>query len=330
MKRREFITLLGGAAAGWPLMARAQQPEAMRRIGILMTNVETDPQGQERIAAFRAGLKELGWTEGRNIQFLLRWSGGDISRIREYTDELIRWRPELIVANGTPVVAAMKRATDAVPIIFVVVNDPVVQGIVSNVARPGGNITGFSFLDYSVVEKSLELLKQAAPAVSRVAVMFNPGTYSYYNIFLRSFELTAKKLSVEVAGAPVESAAAIEEVIAALIRQAKNGLIVPPDPFTIVRRETIINAAEKHGIPAIYFFRQFVREGALMSYGADTSDIFRRSASYVDRVLKGTKPADLPVQAPTKYELVINLKAAKALGLEVPATLLARADEVIE
>jgi putative ABC transport system substrate-binding protein len=189
MKRREFITLLGGAAAGWPLMARAQQPEAMRRIGILMTNVETDPQGQERIAAFRAGLKELGWTEGRNIQFLLRWSGGDISRIREYTDELIRWRPELIVANGTPVVAAMKRATDAVPIIFVVVNDPVVQGIVSNVARPGGNITGFSFLDYSVVEKSLELLKQAAPAVSRVAVMFNPGTYSYYNIFLRSFEL---------------------------------------------------------------------------------------------------------------------------------------------
>ncbi len=330
MRRREFITLLGGAAAAWPLAARAQQPERMRRIGLLMASVETDPIGQERVEALRRGLREFGWVEGRNLEILLRWSGVDVARIQEYTAELVRVAPDLIVANATPVIAALKRATQSIPIVFVVVNDPVAQGIVSSVAHPGGNITGFSFLDYSVVEKSLELLKEVAPGIARLAVMFNPETYPYYNVFLRPFEASARRLSVEVTGTPIRAATEVEDIVAKIARQPGSGLILPPDPFTTVRRGPIIKSIEYHRIPAIYFFRQFVREGALMSYGADTADIFRRSANYVDRILKGTKPADLPVQAPTKFELAINIKTANALGLTVPEMLLARADEVIE
>jgi putative ABC transport system substrate-binding protein len=328
--RRKFVTLLGGAAA-WPLVARAQRAERVRRIGLLMASVETDPIGQERVEAFRRGLGEFGWVEGRNLEILLRWSGVDVARIQEYTAELVRAAPDLIVANATPVIAALKRATQSIPIVFVVVNDPVAQGIVSSVARPEGNITGFSFLDYSVVEKSLELLKQVAPGIARVAVMFNPETYPYYNVFLRSFEASAQRLSVEVTGTPIRAVTEVEDIIAKIARQPGSGLILPPDPFTTVRRSPIIKSTEYYRIPAIYFFfRQFVREGALMSYRADTADIFRRSANYVDRILKGAKPAELPVQAPTKFELVINLKTAKALGLDVPDMLLATADEVIE
>jgi putative ABC transport system substrate-binding protein len=327
--RRQFITLVGGAAAAWPLAARAQQ-ERMRRIGLLMASVETDPIGQERVEAFRRGLGEFGWVEGRNLEILLRWSGVDVARIQEYTAELVHAVPDLIVANATPVIAALKHATQSIPIVFVVVNDPVAQGIVSSVARPEGNITGFSFIDYSVVEKSLELLKQVAPGIARAAVMFNPETYPYYNVFLRSFEASAQRLSVEVTGTPIRAVTEVEAIIAKIARQSGSGLILPPDPFTTVHRGPIIKSTEYHRIPAIYFFRQFVREGGLMSYGADTADIFRRSANYVDRILKGTKPADLPVQAPTKYELVINLKTAKTLGLDVPDKLLATADEVIE
>ena len=330
MKRRKFVTLLGGAVATWPFATGAQQAERVRRIGVLMTNIESDPQGQERIAALREGLRELGWTDASNLQILLRWSGGDVVRIREYTAELVHLAPDLIVANGTPVVAALRRATQSIPIVFVVVNDPVAQGIVSSLAHPGGNITGFSFLDYSVVEKSLEMLRLAAPEIVRIAVMFNPETYPYYSIFLRSFENSARTLSVEVTTAAIRAVADIEDTVAKLALQPRSGLLVPPDPFTIVRREPIIRATQHYRIPAIYFFRQFVREGALMSYGADTADIFRRSAAYVDRILKGSKPADLPVQAPTKFELAINMKTANALGLTIAPTLLALADEVIE
>ena len=330
IRRREFVSLFGGAAAAWPVAARAQQADRVRRIGLLMASVETDPIGQERVEALRLGLREFGWIEGRNLEILLRWSGVDVARIQEYTAELVDLAPELIVANATPGIAALKRATQSIPLVFVVVNDPVAQGIVSSVARPEGNITGFSFLDYSVVEKALELLKEAAPGIARVGVMFNPETYPYYNVFLRSFEASARRLSVEVTGTPIRAVTEVEDLVAKIARQPGSGLLLPPDPFTTVRRGPIIKSIEYHRIPAIYFFRQFVREGALMSYGADTADIFRRSANYVDRILKGTKPADLPVQAPTKYELAINLKTAKALGLEIPPTLLARADEVIE
>jgi len=287
MKRREFIALFGGAAA-WPLAARAQQANRVRRIGLLVASVETDPIGQERVEAFRRGLREFGWVEGRNLEILLRWSGGEVARIQEHTAELVHLAPDLIVANATPVIAALKRATQSIPIVFVVVNDPVAQGIVSSVAHPEGNITGFSFLDYSVVEKSLELLKEVAPGIARAAVMFNPETYPYYNVFLRSFEASAQRLSVKVTGAPIRAVTEAEDIIAKIARQPGSGLILPPDPFTTVQRGPIIKSTEFHRIPAIYFFRQFVREGGLMSYGADTPDIFRRSANYVDRILKGT------------------------------------------
>jgi putative ABC transport system substrate-binding protein len=330
LRRREFITLLGGTAATWPLAARGQQGERVRRIGVLMALRESDPLTQARVAAFQQALAELGWIEGRNLQIEWRWTGGDIARVREYTAELVRLAPEVILAQSTPNVAALKEATTSIPIVFAVVNDPVAQGFIASMAHPGGNITGFSFLDYSMVGKSLDMLKQIAPSVVRVAVMFNPETYPYYNIHLRSFETVARTLSLELTGAPVHNPAEIEESVANLGLQRGSALLVTPDPFTVVHRAAIIGAAKQHRIPATYSYRQHVEEGALMSYGADTIDIFRRSASYIDRILKGTKPADLPAQAPVKFEMAINVKTAKALGLDVPDKLLALADEVIE
>jgi putative tryptophan/tyrosine transport system substrate-binding protein len=330
IRRREFIFTLGGAAAAWPLAARGQQPARMRRVGMLMALAENDPVGQRNIAFFRQGLRELGWTEGRSLQIEWRWTGGDVVRTRDYAAELVGLAPDLIVATGTPSVAALKQATRSIPIVFAVVNDPVAQGFIASMAHPGGNITGFSFLEYSMVGKSLEMLKQLAPSVVRVAVMFNPETYPYYNVFLRSFEATARTLSLEVTGAPIRSPAEIEEVIAKLGVQPGSGLLVTPDPFNTAHRSLIIKSAERHRVPATYSFRQHVSEGALMSYGADTADIYRRSATYVDRILKGANPADLPAQAPSKFELAINLSTAKALGLEIPPTQLALADEVIE
>jgi putative tryptophan/tyrosine transport system substrate-binding protein len=329
LKRRDIITLLGGAAA-WPLAARAQQPEPMRRIGVLMAVGADDPQGKERVATFREALAGLGWAEGRNLKIELRWTGGDIGRVSDYAAELVRIAPDLILAQGTPNVAALKQATTSIPIVFAVVNDPVAQGFIASMAHPGGNITGFSFLEYSMVGKSLELLKQIAPGTVRVAVLFNPDTYPYYKIHLRSFETVARPLSLELTGALVHNPAEIDEAIAKLGRPPGSAILVTPDPFMVVHRGAIIGAAERYRVPATYSFRQQVREGALMSYGADTADIFRRSASYVDRILRGSKPADLPAQAPTKFELAINLKAAKGLGLDVPDQLLALADEVIE
>ena len=238
--------------------------------------------------------------------------------------------PDLIVAVGTPSVAALKQATRSIPVVFAIVNDPVAQGFVASMAHPGGNITGFSFLEYSMVGKSLEMLKQVAPSLTRVAVMFNPDTYPYYNIFLRSFEGTARTLSLEVTGAPIRTPADIEETIARLGGPQDSGLLVTPDPFNTVHRKLIMHAAERHRVPASYSYREYVRDGALMSYGADIADIIRRAATYVDRILKGASPADLPVQAPTKFELAINLKTAKALGVAIPPSLLALADELIE
>ena len=329
MRRRQFITLLGGAAA-WPLAAQAQQGDRMRRLGMLLALREDDPQGQARVAAFRQALSDLGWSEGRNLNIEWRWTGGDITRVREYAAELVRLAPDVILAQSTPNVAALKQATTTIPIVFAVVNDPVAQGFIPSMAHLGGNITGFSFLEYSMVGKSLEMLKQVAPGVVRVAVLFNPDTYPYYKIHLRSFETVARALLLELTGAPVRNPEEIDKTIAKLGRQPGSALLITPDPFTVVHRGAIIRAAEQYRVPAAYSYRQHVQEGALMSYGADTIDIFRRSASYIDRILKGTRPADLPAQAPVKFEMAINLKTAKALGLEVPPMLLALADEVIE
>jgi putative ABC transport system substrate-binding protein len=327
--RRDFITLLGGAAASWPLAARAQQPEPMRRIMFLHALAENDPEVQARLVAFRQGLAMLGWIEDRNIQVVHRFSSGDFARIQTYTAELVSSAPDLIVASSSPVIAALKQATNTIPIVFSVVNDPVGQGFVESLARPGGNITGFTFVDFGLIGKWLEMLKGMAPAVKRVRLLFNPQTAPYYPIFLREFGAAAASLA-EISATPVRDEAEIEAAVMALAQESGGGLIAAPDPFINTRRSLIMALTGRHRLPAIYGFRHYVTEGALISYGPDTSDIVRRSATYVDRILKGEKPADLPVQAPTKYELVINLRTANALGLAVPDRLLALADEVIE
>jgi ABC-type uncharacterized transport system substrate-binding protein len=323
--------LIAGAAAALPVGARgAQRAERIRRLGMLMSNSEDDPLAQARVTAFRQALAELGWVEGRNLNIEWRWTGGDITRVREYATELVRLAPDVIVANGTPSVAALKQATTSIPIVFVVVNDPVAQGIIASMAHPGGNITGFSFLEYSMVGKSLEMLKQVAPGTVRVAIMFNPDTYPYYALHLRSFETVARTLSLQLTAAQVRSSEEIDEVVAKLAQQPGSALLITPDPYLVVHRGAVVRAAGQYRVPATYSYRQHVQEGGLMSYGADTVDIFRRSASYIDRILKGTSPADLPAQAPVKFEIAINLKTARALGLDIPPNLLALADDVIE
>jgi ABC-type uncharacterized transport system substrate-binding protein len=329
IRRRKFLaTLLGGAAAAWPL-ARAQG-ERMRRVAFLHPYAENDPEVRARVAAFRRGLEALGWIENRNIRIEHLYSGGDLGQIQTYARELVRSVPDLIVGSGTPVIAALKQATDTIPVVFSVVNDPVRQGFVGTLSHPGGNITGFTFIEFPLIGKWLEMLKAIAPDVRRMTLMFNPDTAPFYPVFLREFGAAPTSLAVELSVSAVHNEAEIEAAIMAFAREPGVGLIAAPGAFINTRRHLIMALAERHRLPAIYGFRQFVTEGALMSYGPDTADIVRRSASYVDRILRGEKPADLPVQAPTKYELVINLKTAKALGLEVPPTLFARADEVIE
>jgi putative tryptophan/tyrosine transport system substrate-binding protein len=329
MIRRDFIKMLGGAAV-WPLAAYAQQPQRIpQKTGVLMGVAESDPEGQARIAAFRQGLADLGWADGRNLHLEVRWAAGDVDRIRSYAAELVALAPEVLVGNGTPALTALRDATRSIPIVFVVVNDPVGQGLIANLARPGGNITGFSFLEYSMIGKSLELLKQLAPTVHRFAVMFNPETTPHHVTFLRSFETVPPQRPLEINAAPIGTEADIERAVAQLAGEAGGGLIVPPDTFTVVHRRLIMRAVAQHRA-AIFTYRQFVREGALIAYGPDTTDIFQRSASYVDRILKGANPGDLPVQAPNKFELAINIRTARMLGLEVLPTLLALADEVIE
>jgi ABC-type uncharacterized transport system substrate-binding protein len=328
VNRRSFITLFGGAAAAWPLAARAQQPERIRRIVFLHGRSDNDPEEQVRVVAFQEGLASLGWTENRNVKIEHRFSGGELARIQDYTAEVVSSPPDVIVANGSPVIAALKQATRTIPIVFSVVNDPVGQGFVASLSRPGGNITGFSYVDFPMIGKWLEVLKEIAPNLKRITLMFNPQTAPYYSRFFREFGATAAR--AELSETPVRNAAEIEAAIAMFAREPAGGLIIGPDPFTNTQRGLIMALAERHRLPAIYGFAQFVREGALISYAPDATETVRRSASYVDRILKGEKPADLPVQAPTKYELVINLKTAKALGLTMPDTVLARADEVIE
>jgi putative ABC transport system substrate-binding protein len=333
MKRREFIAGLGGAVA-WPAVVGAQQSERTdrtRRIGLILGAMEReDPESQTRLAAFRQGLEALGWSEGGNIRIDYRFGGGDSNRIQSHVADLVNTAPDLIVANGSPVLRALKQATHNIPIIFAVVNDPVGQGFVETLARPGGNITGFTLIDPEIVGKWVELLKEIAPNIRRTTLLFNPVTVPYYGSFLRELGTSSQNLAIETAAAPVQLKTELEPAVTAVARSPNSGLIVGADPFMVTNRATIIELAARYELPAIYEFRQFAVEDGLMSYGPDTADVFRRSASYVDRVLKGAKPAELPIQQPVKFELVINLKTAKTLSLEVPTTLLARADEVLE
>src|SRR6476660_5812694 len=300
--RRKFLAALCGAAASWPRAARAQQGERMRRIGFLHPYAENDPEVLSRVVAFRQGLEALGWTENRNIQIEHRYSGGDLGQIQAYATELVRSASDLIVGSGTPITAALQRATDAIPIVFNVVNDPVGQGFVATLSHPGGNITGFTFIDFPLIGKWLEMLKEIAPDLRRMTLMFNPDSAPFYPVFLRDFGAAPASLAVELSVSPVHNEAEIEAAITAFAREPRGGLIPAPDAFINPRRHLIMALAQRHRLPAIYSFRQFVTEGALMSYGPDAADIGRRSASYVDRILKGERPAALPVQAPLKYD----------------------------
>ena len=328
--RRDFITLLGGTAVAWPLMARAQQGDRMRRIGVLSGFPADDPEVIARIAAFRQAMQERGWSEGRNLQIDYRWAGADAARIKSYAAELVGAPPDLILAITSPSVAALRQATNTITIVFVAIGDPVGQGFVASLARPGGNITGFTGLEFSLGEKWLGFLKGLAPGVTRVAFLFHPELGPFHLHWLKSVEAAAATLGVETTAAPVRAAADVERVIIAIAAAPNGGLVVEPDAYILASRRLIIELAARHRLPAVYAYRHDASEGGLVSYGPDVRDLYRRSASYVDRILKGEKPADLPVQQPLKYELVINLKTAKALGLSVSPTLLAIADEVIE
>jgi putative ABC transport system substrate-binding protein len=329
LKRREFITLLGGAAA-WPLAARAQPPEPMRRVGVLMATAD-DAEGRLRIAAFREGLQKLGWVEGRNVQIDYRWASGDIERAKVYAGELVRLTPDVILAGSTPALRSLRDQTRTIPIVFAQVSDPIGEGFIESIARPGANITGFTNFEASMAGKWVEILKEIVPGLTHVAMLFNPRTApgggSYY---FRSFEAVASAFVINPIASLVHVPTDIEEVITLLGKDSTTGLIVMPDTFTTVHRARIISSANRNRVPTIYTFRYFAADGGLISYGSDTADLFRRAAPYVNDILKGAKPAELPVQAPTKFELAINLKTAKALGLEIPPMLLARADEVIE
>ena len=330
MRRREFITLLGGAAA-WPLAARAQQPERMRRIGVLMGYAESDREGQAFVAAFREELQKLGWTEGRNIRIDTRWATPDDAESRQrFAKELVALQPDLILSHSTPTTAALLQQTRTIPIVFAIVSDPVGSGFVASFPRPGGNVTGFTNMEPTMAGKWLELLKEIAPRVARVAFLFNPATAPYAEYYLNPFKAAAASFAVEAIAAPVHDTSELETVVAAQAREPNGGLIVMPDTFTTAHRAEITSLAARYRLPAVYPFRFFAELGGLLSYGNDLVDNFRRAATYADRILKGAKPSELPVQAPVKFELVINLKTAKALGLTVPPASLARADEVIE
>jgi putative ABC transport system substrate-binding protein len=330
MKRREFIAGLGSAAA-WPVVSRAQQTDGVRRVGVLMDTAESDSNGQARIATFREVLQGLGWTEGRNIQIDYRWGAGDVERTRAYAAELVRVRPDVIFAYALAQLASVARETKTIPIVFVGVSAAVEDGYVASYRRPGGNITGFTQFEPSMVGKWLEVLKDVAPAIVRVALMVNPDMAPLGGTFYsNALKNAAAKLAVEPIAANVRSASDIETAMATLGRQPGSALIVTPETFTVANRELIIALAANYRLPAIYGLRPFSLGGGLMCYGPEAIDATRGAASYVDRILRGEKPADLPVQTPTKFQLVINLKTAKALGLSIPETLLATADEVIQ
>jgi putative ABC transport system substrate-binding protein len=329
MKRREFITLMGGAIA-WPLAARAQQPDRVRLIGVLMSYAENDSEAQAWVAAFREGLQKLGWTQGRNIRIDVRWAGGEFDRIPRLAKELVDLQPDLILSQVTPTTAALLQQTRTIPIVFAMVADPVASDFVASLSRPGGHVTGFATLEGSLGGKWVELLKEIAPRVARVAMLFDPAMATFAEIYLNPFKAAAASFGLEAVAAPVHDTSELESVVATQAREPNSGLIVLPDSFFNVHRAEVTSLATRYRLPAVYPYRQFAEFGGLLSYGFDRLDNFRRAAGYVDRILKGEKPADLPVQAPTKYELVVNLKTAKVLELDVPFLLQQRADDVIE
>jgi len=329
MRRRDFITLIG-AATTWPFALRAQQSERLRRVSVLLGVPENDPETNSRVRAFRLGMRDAGWVEGRNLQIEYRYAGTDRDTIKKHVAELIRLAPDVILANSGPVMVLLQPATNRIPIVFVVVNDPVRQGFISNLAHPGGNVTGFSFIEPEIVGKWVNLLVDVKPDLSRVALMYNPDTAAYYDAYLRSFKASPQQLRVEVDAAPVQSAADIERAVAELARHQRTGLIAASDVYLVAMRGVILKSTEQHHVPLIAPYKQFAVEGGLMSYGPDTADIFRRSSSYVDRILKGELPGNLPAQSPDKFELVVNLKTARALGLSLRESFVQLADEVIE
>jgi putative tryptophan/tyrosine transport system substrate-binding protein len=328
IRRRELIATLAGAAA-WPLAARAQQPERMRLIGALMPSAADDPEGQARITAFLQALQQLGWSDGHNVRIDIRWTAGNADNIVKYAAELVALAPDVILAGGTPILGPLLRATRTVPIVFVHVPDPVGAGFVDSLARPGGNATGFTPYEYGIGAKWLELLKEAAPRMTRAAVIRDPDLSAGIGLW-GVIQAMAPSVAVEVIPVNLRYNGEIERAVAAFARSSNGGMIVTGSALALLHRDLIIALAARHKLPAVYYDRFFVTGGGLMSYGPNLVNQYRQSADYIDRILKGKKPADLPVQAPTKYELVINLKSAKALGLEVPATLLATADETIE
>ena len=328
MRRRKFITLLGGAAA-WPLASRAQQTDGVRRVGALEILAADDPEGQARLAAFREGLQQFGWIDGRNVRIDSRWGAGNADDIRKNAKELVALAPDVILATGSTAMGPLQQLTRTVPVVFVLVPDPVGAGYVDSLAHPGGNATGFTIFEFAIGAKWLELLKEIVPGLKRAAVLRDPATSAGLGLF-GAIQSAAPSLGLEVSTVNVRDAGEIERAVSGFARSPNSGLIVTPSGMAAVHRKLIIALAAQHKLPAIYYERYYVKDGGLISYGADFLDQFRSAASYVDRILKGEKPADLPVQAPTKYQLVINLKTAKALGLNLPATLLATADEVIE
>jgi putative ABC transport system substrate-binding protein len=329
MKRRKFITLLGGVAAGWPLVARAQQGDRVRRIGWLIPADENDPERKPLVSAFIQALAALGWTDGRNVRMELRWAGSDINRIGALAQELVGLQPDIIVTNGAVVAAAVQRETRTIPIVFGTAGDPVATGLVARLNQPGGNSTGFASYEATLGGKWVELLSEIAPGLKRVAIMFNPDT-APVSAYMPSFETAARSLKAEPIIAPVRSDVEIEKAIRDLGSEPQGGLVVMPNAFMTVHRAAIISAAARNNVPAVYYLSDFARDGGLLCYGPDLVDNYRRAASYVDRILRGEKPGDLPVQLPTKYEMAVNLKTAKALGLAVPLSILLRATEVIE
>jgi putative ABC transport system substrate-binding protein len=330
MRRREFISLISGAAA-WPLAARAQRADQVRRIGVLMSWASTDPEGQALLAEFTRHLAELGWTEGRNVRIEVRWGAGDVDLLHAFAKELIGLQPDVLLASSTPVTAALARETQTIPIVFTFVADPISSRFVASLSHPGGNITGFSVFEASIASKWLGLLREIAPGIKRVAMIFNPDTAPFVNSLLMPvFETAAKSFNIAPIAAPVHSDAEIETVINSLGREPDGALFVTPDSFLTNRRATIISLAARNHLPAVYGAPVGNRDGFLVSYSADFQDNFRRSAQYVNDILRGAKPSELPVQMPVKYLLIINLKTAKALGITVPQTLLVAADEVIQ
>jgi putative ABC transport system substrate-binding protein len=330
MRRRDFLNIIAGSTLAWPLDVRAQQSGHLRKVGILISTREDDAEGQARAALLRRGFAELGWIEDRNIRFDFRWIAGDSNRAKVNAAELVSQKSDVIIANSTLSLAAVRNETSTIPIVFVVVGDPVGQGFVSSLARPGGNITGFSAFEFAVSGKWLELIKEIAPDVRRVAFIFNPQAGAYAEKFLQSIVPVAPSFGIDLAVSPTRDLSEVERAVVAVSGEPKGGLIVSPDSFTAANRDMIISLAARYRLPAVYPYRFYAVDGGLLSYGHDNDEPFQRAPTYVDKILKGANPADLPIQQPTKFELIINLKTAKTLGLTIPTQLLDRANELLE